>query len=87
MALDPIGISTIIPSAQVATGNLQTEPQEQVQQAASQLETGTQTSPVVAQAQVQGALQADQQQQNADSQRQDRAARDNDRGERVDIEA
>ena len=87
MALDPVGISSVIPSVQFASGNLRIDPQEQVQQAASQLDTATQTVPIVAQAQVQATLQADQQQQNADSDRQDRAARDASRGNSIDIVA
>ncbi len=50
---------------------------------APQLDTATQTVPVVAQAQA--VLQADQQQQNADSDRQDRAARDASRGNSIDL--
>ena len=86
MALDPVGVSAAIPLYPVPGNSLETEPQDQVRQVASQIETGAQINPLTAQTQVQGVLQSDQQQQNADAQRQERAARDG-RGERIDIEA
>lgn len=84
MALDPVGASAILGVNQAQqTGSLRPEPQDQIRDVATQLDTAVQTNPVSAQAQAQTAFQSDQ--QNANTSRQDREAQE--RGERIDIEA
>jgi len=84
MAIDSIGAGTAIPLTANAANSLAPAPLDEARQVAGQLAAAADINPVAAQAQAQGVVQTDQQQQDGDAARQERNLRQG-RGSVIDI--
>ena len=85
MALDPVGVSSAVPTNQATTTPLRADAQVQVQESADQLQTAAQQAPLPAQAQAQSVAQTDELENNPN--RDPARERREGRGEGLDIEA
>ncbi len=85
MALDPVGVSSAVPTNQTTTNPLRADPQVQVQESADLLQTAAQQAPLPAGAQAQSVAQTDELDNNPN--RDPTRDRREGRGEGLDIEA